>query len=180
VQCRSCRFRIQRSSAGAASLTVVPRRVFAKLGFMHHTLRHTAASWMMQQGVDLYGVGQFLGHKTLRMTQRHLIHRIEENRGIEVYYNTEPRLPRRRYPSGTDRVAGQRQSRLYDSEYSSRVHYEGRFASYQLAEGLCIPSHRRMLSCGHDYKKHIKPAGESVGLKAIGWHSFRHSYRGDA
>jgi len=59
---------------GAAALTVATRRVFAKLGIMDasfHTLRHTAASWMVQQGVDLYAVGQFLGHKTPRMTQRY-------------------------------------------------------------------------------------------------------------
>ena len=27
-------------------------------------------------------------------------------------------------------------------------------------------------------RKHIRPAGEKVGLKSVGWHSFRHSYRG--
>jgi integrase len=27
-------------------------------------------------------------------------------------------------------------------------------------------------------KKHIRPAGEKVGIKEVGWHSFRHSYRG--
>jgi integrase len=27
-------------------------------------------------------------------------------------------------------------------------------------------------------KKHIKPAAKSAGLKGVGWHSFRHSYRG--
>jgi integrase len=27
-------------------------------------------------------------------------------------------------------------------------------------------------------KKRIKPAGKQVGLDAVGWHSFRHSYRG--
>jgi site-specific recombinase XerD len=36
-----------------------------------HTLRHTAASWLVMQGVDLYAVGQILGHKTPRMTQRY-------------------------------------------------------------------------------------------------------------
>ncbi len=58
----------------AKLLSVTTRRVFAKLGIMDasfHTLRHTAASWMVQQGVDLYGVGQFLGHKTPRMTMRY-------------------------------------------------------------------------------------------------------------
>jgi integrase len=55
-------------------LSVYTRRVFQKLGIMDasfHTLRHTAASWMVQAGVDLYGVGQFLGHKTPRMTTRY-------------------------------------------------------------------------------------------------------------
>jgi integrase len=27
-------------------------------------------------------------------------------------------------------------------------------------------------------KKHIRPAGEKVGLQDVGWHSFRHTYRG--
>jgi len=27
-------------------------------------------------------------------------------------------------------------------------------------------------------RKHIRPAGEKLGLSGIGWHSFRHSYRG--
>ena len=36
-----------------------------------HTLRHTAASWLVMEGVDLYAVGQILGHKTTRMTQRY-------------------------------------------------------------------------------------------------------------
>jgi len=36
-----------------------------------HTLRHTAASWAVMQGADLYSVGQLLGHKTLKMTKRY-------------------------------------------------------------------------------------------------------------
>lgn len=36
-----------------------------------HDLRHTAASWMVQAGVDLYRVGQILGHADHRMTQRY-------------------------------------------------------------------------------------------------------------
>ena len=62
------------AGVNAEKLSVYTRRVFQKLGIMDasfHTLRHTAASWMVQQGVDLYGVGQFLGHKTPRMTQRY-------------------------------------------------------------------------------------------------------------
>jgi len=55
-------------------LSVYTKRVFKRLGILDasfHTLRHTAASWMVQQGVDLYAVGQILGHKTSRMTQRY-------------------------------------------------------------------------------------------------------------
>jgi integrase len=57
-----------------ARLSVYTRRVFARLGITDasfHTLRHTSASWLVQQGVDLYAVGQLLGHKTPRMTQRY-------------------------------------------------------------------------------------------------------------
>ena len=57
-----------------AQLSVYTKRVFKRLGIpdaSFHTLRHTAASWMVQQGVDLFAVGQILGHKTPRMTQRY-------------------------------------------------------------------------------------------------------------
>jgi integrase len=57
-----------------ANLSVYTKRVFCRLGIADasfHTLRHTAASWLVQQGVDLYAVGQILGHKTPRMTQRY-------------------------------------------------------------------------------------------------------------
>lgn len=57
-----------------AFLSVYTKRVFKRIGApdaSFHTLRHTAASWLVQQGVDLYAVGQILGHKTPRMTQRY-------------------------------------------------------------------------------------------------------------
>jgi integrase len=34
-------------------------------------LANAAASWLVMQGVDLYAVGQLLGHRTPRMTQRY-------------------------------------------------------------------------------------------------------------
>lgn len=55
-------------------LTVYTKRVFKRLGIpdaSFHTLRHTAASWLVMEGVDLYAVGRILGHKTPRMTQRY-------------------------------------------------------------------------------------------------------------
>lgn len=36
-----------------------------------HSLRHTFASWLVAEGVDLYTVAQLLGHRDLAMTQRY-------------------------------------------------------------------------------------------------------------
>lgn len=58
----------------AQKLSVYTRRLFTGLGIAEasfHSLRHTAASWLVMQGVDLYAVGQLLGHRTPRMTQRY-------------------------------------------------------------------------------------------------------------
>jgi integrase len=55
-------------------LSVYTERLFKKLGIndaSFHSLRHTAASWLVMQGIDLYTVGQLLGHRTPRMTQRY-------------------------------------------------------------------------------------------------------------
>jgi integrase len=57
-----------------ANLSVTTRRVFKNVGIADasfHTLRHTTASWLVMEGIDLYAVGQLLGHKTPRMTQRY-------------------------------------------------------------------------------------------------------------
>jgi len=36
-----------------------------------HTLRHTFASWLVEQSVDLYTVKELMGHGTLAMTERY-------------------------------------------------------------------------------------------------------------
>lgn len=36
-----------------------------------HTLRHTFASWLAQQGVPLYTIGELIGHTTVQMTKRY-------------------------------------------------------------------------------------------------------------
>ena len=39
--------------------------------FRFHDCRHTAASWMVMKGIDLYRVQRILGHRDSRMTQRY-------------------------------------------------------------------------------------------------------------
>jgi site-specific recombinase XerD len=55
-------------------LSVYTKRLFKSLhneDASFHSLRHTAASWLVMDGVDFYAVGQVLGHRTPRMTQRY-------------------------------------------------------------------------------------------------------------
>lgn len=58
------------------------QRTVDKLGFndgitdtrqkvVFHTLRHTYASWLVMNGVDLYTTQKLMGHKTNQMTQRY-------------------------------------------------------------------------------------------------------------
>jgi len=44
------------------------------MDFRFHDLRHTAATRMVQNGVDLYKVQLILGHKGPQMTQRYAHH----------------------------------------------------------------------------------------------------------
>ncbi len=63
-------------------ITETFNRVVAALGFnngvtdprqkvVFHTLRHTFASWLVEQSVDLYSVKELMGHGTLAMTERY-------------------------------------------------------------------------------------------------------------
>ncbi len=42
-----------------------------RLKVVFHTLRHSCASWLVNNGVELYTVGKVLGHKSMAMTQRY-------------------------------------------------------------------------------------------------------------
>lgn len=46
-------------------------RVAGLKGLRIHDLRHSAASFMVNSGVDLFAVGKVLGHATYQSTQRH-------------------------------------------------------------------------------------------------------------
>ncbi len=48
--------------------------------FRFHDLRHTAATWMVQNGVDLYRVSKILGHKSIKETERYAHHCTESIR----------------------------------------------------------------------------------------------------
>ena len=54
-------------------------------GFVFHSLRHTAASIMAQQGIPLFTIGAVLNHKNLAMTARYSHLQIENLKGaLEV------------------------------------------------------------------------------------------------
>ena len=43
----------------------------ARLRIVFHSLRHTFASWHVQNGTPLYTVAELMGHSTLEMTRRY-------------------------------------------------------------------------------------------------------------
>lgn len=64
------------------NLSKIYKKVIEELGFnngitdprqkvVFHTLRHTYASWLVMNGVDLYTTQKLMGHKTASMTQRY-------------------------------------------------------------------------------------------------------------
>ncbi|NCO60141.1 MAG: integrase [Deltaproteobacteria bacterium CG_4_9_14_3_um_filter_51_14] len=71
-----------RTGGRMASISKVFDRTVAELGLnkgitdrrqklVFHSLRHTAASWLVQRGVDLLTVAAILGHKSIKMCERY-------------------------------------------------------------------------------------------------------------
>lgn len=55
-------------------ITVITSKAMRAAGIENasfHTIRHTAAAWVVQDGVSLYEVQHVLGHSTPVMTQRY-------------------------------------------------------------------------------------------------------------
>jgi integrase len=61
--------------------------------FHFHDLRHTCASYLRMQGVDLLTIAEILGHKDLKMTKRYahvaLTHRLAAIEKLELAYKTD-------------------------------------------------------------------------------------------
>jgi integrase len=88
---------VNRNGSKYADIPVTFSRTVAKLGFnsgvtdprdkiVFHSLRHTFASWMTEQGEGLRLVGDLLGHKSLVMTQRYAhVSESEQRRAVAKY-----------------------------------------------------------------------------------------------
>jgi integrase len=61
--------------------------------FRFHDLRHTCASYLRMQGVDLLTIAEILGHKDLKMTRRYAhvapTHRLAAIEKLELAYRTD-------------------------------------------------------------------------------------------
>jgi len=66
-----CRFALKRLPFGVHADTLTHAISRAYPGVRFHDLRHTAASLLIQAGVDLYRVGAILGHSDTRTTRRY-------------------------------------------------------------------------------------------------------------
>lgn len=78
-----------------------------RLRAVFHTLRHTHATRMLEQGVDIYILNQLMGHKDLSTTQRylHLCDRVKREEALRAGKNATVQHQQPRSPSSPDTPA---------------------------------------------------------------------------